>query len=90
MVALAFLFLMIVLALIVFGVVPYFSVERRDERAAKRLDRKSSATKTRQLHVARTALTKIAAADSGNPSLDANIALEDIAALELKELESND
>jgi len=41
-----------------------------------------------QISVLRTALIKIAANDSGNPALEAQIALDDLSRLELKALES--
>lgn len=66
----------------------YFSSERRAVRNGVKSDKKVLLAKTQQLNVARKALIKIAANDSGNPSLDANIALEDIQGIEMKELNS--
>lgn len=70
------------------GVLDYLSSPRRAVRNERTQNAKELKTKTHQLFLAKKALTKIAANDTGNPSLDANIALEDISAIELKELES--
>lgn len=69
-------------------VLDFFSEGSRELRSSKKVNKAALANKTRQLHLARTALIKIAANDSGNPSLDANIALEDIQSIELTELEN--
>lgn len=70
------------------SVLEYFSSSRRAVRSERKADTKELKAKTQQLYVAKRALMKIAANDTGNPSLDANIALEDISNIELKELDS--
>lgn len=77
--------LLLVVGAIIFGVVKtFFSSDRRSEKELK----KSLASERRHLQHARATLSRIAAGDSGNPALDAQIALETISNMELKELES--
>lgn len=87
----AVLLIIVVLAAVAFAgvsLLEYFSSSRRAVRSDRKADTKELRAKTQQLYVAKKALMKIAANDTGNPSLDANIALEDISNIELKELES--
>lgn len=70
------------------GVLGYFSEDSREARVQRKSRKLALVTKTKQLNVARSALTKIAANDSGNAVLDAQIALEEINRHELNELES--
>lgn len=77
-----------VLAVVVVGLLEYFSTERRALRSSRKDAAKLMSVRLNQLREARRALTKIAANDSGNPTLDAQLALETISSLELDELES--
>ena len=77
-----------VLAAVVVGLLEYFSSDRRALRASGKSTRQAMASQARQLQAARKALTKIAANDAGNPVLEAQLALEAISSIELKELES--
>jgi len=83
-----FIIILIVVAVVLTLVVPLFSPERRGNKSQATELKKQLASKSRQLQVARAKLTRIAAGDSGNPTLDAQIALEEISSMELKELES--
>ena len=76
------------LAAVGVGLLEYFSSDRRALRASTKSNRRSLASQARQLQEARKTLTKIAANDVGNPTLEAQLSLERISALELKELES--
>lgn len=76
------------LALLVVGLLEYFSTERRELRSNRKAAAQLMKVRVNQLREARRALTKIAANDSGNPVLDAQLALETISSLELDELES--
>jgi len=83
-------FVVIAVALVwVLGVVvEFFSEDRRDQRKSKKRSNATLVTKTKQLHEAQRALLKIAANDSGNPVLDAQLALETIHSLDRQELEN--
>lgn len=88
---LAFLLLLLVIggvAAAVLGVVGYSSSDKREIRTERKNANRVLAARTRQLALAKGALIKIAANDSGNPSLEATLALEEIQGVELKELES--
>lgn len=66
----------------------YFSTERRAARAAGSQSRVALANALRREAIASRTLTKIAANDSGNPALEAQIALEEMNRNKLAELES--
>ena len=70
------------------SVLDYLSSPRRAVRNEAEAKARELRAKSQQLFVAKKALMKIAANDTGNPSLDANIALEDISTIEFNELES--
>ena len=72
-----------VLAAVVVAVVSYFSPERRGQRRVAKEDRQELLLTRLQLKIATDMLFKIAADDSGNPTLDAKIALDDITRKEL-------
>ena len=76
------------LAVLVVGLLEYFSSERRALRSSSKEASRLMAVRLNQLREARRALTKIAANDVGNPTLEAQLALETISSLELDELES--
>lgn len=65
----------------------FFSSDSRELRARKKANTKALVTRTKQLGTARAALMRIAVEDSGNPALDARLALDEIQNLELLELE---
>lgn len=82
------IFICVGLAVAGYALLEYFSADRRALRAGSKSSRKQLANALQREHLATAALTKIAANDSGNPILDAQIALEDINRNKLKELDS--
>lgn len=75
---------------IVFGVgvvLDFFSSDTKELRNRKKANTKALVTRTKQLSTARSTLMRIAVEDSGNPALEARIALDEIQKLELLELE---
>jgi hypothetical protein len=83
-----FTIIMLLIAWVLSMVIQYFSADNREARSSKKVNTSALVSKTRQLGIAKSALIKIAANDSGNPILDATIALEDIHSAELLELEN--
>lgn len=81
--------LLVVLVVVWLGslVVSYFSGDRRSERESNKSRAQEIVETRRQLHTARANLIKIAANDSGNPSLEAQLALEELSRMENKESE---
>lgn len=85
----------IIILIVVGGVVlagthtlDYFSAERREVRAHGKQVKTALANSLRREAIATSTLSKIAANDSGNPALEAQIALEEINKNKLAELES--
>lgn len=73
---------------LVFGVgavLDFFSSGRKEVKGSQKA---ALVLRTKQLAEAKTALIKIAANESGHPTLDASLALENIQRLELTELEN--
>jgi hypothetical protein len=71
------------------GMLEFFSPQRVQTRKAVKANVDALLTARKQLGIAKQALVKVASNTSGNPTLDAQIALENISQLELNELESN-
>lgn len=85
----AFIVITLVVAVVGAGLLEYFSPQRVEARKGVKANAEALLTARKQLGLAKQALVKVASNTSGNPTLDAQIALENISQMELNELESN-
>jgi hypothetical protein len=88
MAIIGFLALVAIIVIAITVAVPNGNGQPRLSRADRKVQANSLATAGKMLVVAQEALMKIAADDSGNPALDAKIALGEIAQINIKALES--